>query len=264
LTGNENKAISDESILSRFPEIRVVLFDLGGTLWKPFGEKDKDEVLDFAVSRVAEEVRSATGRQVLQDNLKESLLSRIDGLRPNPQGLSVPCPDSLREIDLYRVVSESLSCQQVVLDSGLIQHAGDVFGHCLSRFCVVFPDTISVLSRLKRAGFTTGIVSNTSIPPHIMDRYLADTGIMELVNFRVLSSEVGWRKPHGKIYLEALGLAGVAAKEVLFTGDRLLEDVLGPRAMGMKSVLCRCRCLPCNFSPQQHPDAVIGGLEEII
>ncbi len=38
------------------------------------GEKDKDEVLDFAVSWVAEEVRSATGRQVLQDNLKESLL----------------------------------------------------------------------------------------------------------------------------------------------------------------------------------------------
>ncbi len=264
LNGNHNKGISDESILARFPEIRAVLFDLGGTLWKPFGEKDKNEVLDLAVSRLADEVCKASGRQVLRDNLKEFLLNRIDGLRSKPQGLSVSCADSLREIDFYRVVSESLSRQQVVLDSGLLKQAGDVFGHWLSRFCVVFPDTISVLSRLKRAGFTTGIVSNTSIPPHIIDTYLAGAGIMELVDFRVLSSEVRWRKPHREIYLKALGLAGVHAEEVLFTGDRLLEDVLGPRAMGMKSVLCRCRCFSCNLPPSKQPDAVIEDLEEII
>ncbi len=45
------------------------------------------------------------------------------------------------------------------------------------------------------------------------------------------------RKPHPRIYQAALAALGVAPAEALFVGDRVREDLIGPRALGIRVVL---------------------------
>ena len=53
------------------------------------------------------------------------------------------------------------------------------------------------------------------------------------------SSAVGSRKPDPRIYRDALRQLGGDAAETLFVGDRVKEDVQGPKALGMRAVLLR-------------------------
>jgi FMN phosphatase YigB (HAD superfamily) len=45
------------------------------------------------------------------------------------------------------------------------------------------------------------------------------------------------RKPNKEIYLKALSLTKTQSERTVFVGDRLLEDVAGPQAVGMKAIL---------------------------
>jgi len=75
------------------------------------------------------------------------------------------------------------------------------------------------------------------VQPSAIDHYLEQQGIMALIDFRILSSELGWRKPHPAIYAAALAKAGVRPEEALFVGDRPLEDVQGPARLAIAGVL---------------------------
>jgi putative hydrolase of the HAD superfamily len=99
------------------------------------------------------------------------------------------------------------------------------------------PHARSVLVQLRRQGLKTVIVSNAAFPPRSMRDQLRHLELMELFDATVYSSEVGVRKPNPAIYEEALGLVGVAPGRALFIGDRLREDVWGPRNVGMEAVL---------------------------
>jgi putative hydrolase of the HAD superfamily len=54
----------------------------------------------------------------------------------------------------------------------------------------------------------------------------------------LFSSQFGRRKPAPEIYRAALEAVGVAAERALFVGDRLREDYEGPRAIGMRAIVC--------------------------
>ena len=58
----------------------------------------------------------------------------------------------------------------------------------------------------------------------------------ERVDFAVFSSELGVRKPHPAIFERALDAVGVEAKDALFVGDRLWEDIRGASEVGMTTV----------------------------
>ena len=51
----------------------------------------------------------------------------------------------------------------------------------------------------------------------------------------VVSGEWGWTKPHPGIYREALRRMNVTHERALFVGDDLLNDVKGPKAVGMRA-----------------------------
>ena len=53
----------------------------------------------------------------------------------------------------------------------------------------------------------------------------------------VISSEVGFRKPHAAFYLAACASLGVPPERVLCVGDDLENDVLGPRRAGLRGLL---------------------------
>ena len=85
------------------------------------------------------------------------------------------------------------------------------------------------------------VVSNFHVvdyPRAMLDRF----GLEGHFEFVVNSVEIGWKKPHRRIYAHALGRAGMSRAQVdrvLFIGDSLENDVDGPRAQGLRSLRFR-------------------------
>ncbi|MEP7216246.1 MAG: HAD family hydrolase [Anaerolineaceae bacterium] len=130
----------------------------------------------------------------------------------------------------------------------------------VSRF--EFPATgLSRIERFKTLGFCLGIVSNTTTSPDLLDEYLRGVGLLPLFDCVVYSVAKGQRKPHPELYRLALREIGAEADSTVFVGDRVREDVLGPRAVGMRAVLTQeFRQEPPAGST---PLAVITRLEEL-
>jgi len=99
---------------------------------------------------------------------------------------------------------------------------------------LLWPGATQVLTRLRSAGYSLGVVSNRNEP---FGEYLAEKGLAELVDFSVSGSEAGSRKPDKGIFEFALRLAGAQAEETIYVGDNYFADVVGARSAGINPVL---------------------------
>ena len=101
----------------------------------------------------------------------------------------------------------------------------------------VLPEALELLRGVRQRGLAVGVVSNAIDPGELMREDMALHGIADLVDVAVFSSELGIRKPHPGIYHHVLAGLGVAPWQALFVGDRVLEDVIGPARIGMRTCL---------------------------
>jgi FMN phosphatase YigB (HAD superfamily) len=89
-------------------------------------------------------------------------------------------------------------------------------------------------------------------------------GLDSLLDAAVFSSEVGWRKPSARLFTAALEAVGAGAEHTIFVGDRMREDILGARAMGMRTVLVdRATARTDGATSKSAADAVIRSLDEL-
>jgi FMN phosphatase YigB (HAD superfamily) len=109
-----------------------------------------------------------------------------------------------------------------------------------------------------------GLISNFTYAPAIYSS-LRKLGINQFFNAVVVSQGVGWRKPHKRIFQDALRRLKVAADETVFIGDSPAEDIEGAKAVGMKTVF-----VPSQFystedlsGSRQQPDIIVRNLREI-
>lgn len=96
-----------------------------------------------------------------------------------------------------------------------------------------YPDSHSTLNALKKKGYRLGIIANQN--PGLRDR-LALWGLEKYFDLIISSAEVGVAKPDRKIFDLALEAAECDAEKCLMVGDRLDNDVLPAKAVGMKTV----------------------------
>ena len=99
---------------------------------------------------------------------------------------------------------------------------------------VIYADAISTITEIKNRGLITGLISNVDKDITDMLKRLKLDSLMEIV---VTSQEVGFTKPHRKIFEAAISKAGIKAEEALFVGDQYKIDVLGAINAGMSAVL---------------------------
>ncbi|MGE5578853.1 MAG: HAD family hydrolase [Bacillota bacterium] len=228
----------------------AVLFDLGGTLWDAFAGIPHEQVMREATTRAAEAMLGPRASAEQVDKLALGIVWRANARRADREAAAkVSFADPVfREDDIGSTLVEAGRPFQVEADAEIAL----AFGRDLCKYDRPFPETIPVLQKLRsaRPELKIGIVSNTVVQPEVIDHYLAEQGILPLVDFRILSSELGWRKPHPAIYAAALSKAGVRPEEALFVGDRLLEDIQGPARLGIPGVL---RLPP---PPAETPDKV--------
>ena len=100
--------------------------------------------------------------------------------------------------------------------------------------CFVDETVKSTLSYLC-SNYKCGIVSNFMVEGGI-EELLKIYGIDQYFDFVVTSINVGWRKPHPKIYDTALEFAKVQGEQVLFIGDNYICDYDAPVKYGFQAV----------------------------
>jgi putative hydrolase of the HAD superfamily len=101
-----------------------------------------------------------------------------------------------------------------------------------------FDEVPGALGRLHAQGYRLAIASNFDSRLHaVCDAFAALRDIV----LRVISSEVGWRKP-GRAFFEALvARAGCKPGEVLMVGDDFANDIAGAREAGLGAVFLNRR-----------------------
>jgi putative hydrolase of the HAD superfamily len=96
-----------------------------------------------------------------------------------------------------------------------------------------YPDTVTVLGRLRADGKRIGVVSN--IPWDIRPRF-SDSGFADLIDTFALSYEHGVEKPDPRLFDIALAELDVPPENALYVGDDPAADG-GAIAVGLKVVL---------------------------
>ncbi|WP_420628607.1 HAD family hydrolase [Candidatus Leptofilum sp.] len=101
----------------------------------------------------------------------------------------------------------------------------------------LFADTLPVLGKLKSDGYKIGLITNAMQPMWMRDIELRAYGILEYLDARLTSGDVGFMKPHPFIYWRALELLEVQPEAAVFVGDRPANDIAGANEAGLTSVL---------------------------
>ncbi len=96
-------------------------------------------------------------------------------------------------------------------------------------------ETKDTIAKLYEQGYYLGIISNNSI--RNVNYILKREGIENYFKKIVISEEVGERKPNLKIYLNAFeDIPKEEYEKILFVSDEILEDLLGVKILGVKTV----------------------------
>lgn len=96
----------------------------------------------------------------------------------------------------------------------------------------VFPDVPDALTTLRAAGLRLGVIGNWD---HRLPRLLDELGLR--FDAVIYSAACGVEKPHPRIFRSCLERLGVAdPRRAIHIGDRMLEDVEGAEAIGMRAL----------------------------
>ena len=99
-----------------------------------------------------------------------------------------------------------------------------------SRVLEAYPEVADVLAALRGRGVRVGICSNWDWD---LTQAVEEVGLADLVDVQVSSAWAGARKPHPRIFEDALTKLGAEPAETTFVGDTWGPDVAGPLAIGM-------------------------------
>lgn len=233
--------------------IRAVIFDLGHTLWgigsyaeiearaypciaRRLGEELDDPVPD------AQTIMDAVHRRFIRDY--------VEGL----QGRHEQPPTA-------QLMGEALRELGVVAPPPLVDEVCDLAFGRLNDAILADDSTLEVLTALRQRGLRLGCVTNTVNSAAEIRQALAEHGLLEHLDSVVVSSEMGYRKPHPSLFLRALADLGVEPAEAVFVGDRVPEDILGAQAVGMRAILTHQYR---QDEPEDGtPDAIITRLVEL-
>ena len=137
---------------------------------------------------------------------------------------------TFREFDDVRI---SLARQGLDGNSAAIKHFGLTKTPWHSEDEVPYSDAHSTLAALVDKGYKLGIIANQKLGT---EERLESWGLRQYFEVIAASAEIRYAKPDKEIFEKALELAKCTAAESVMVGDRLDNDIIPAKAIGMKTV----------------------------
>ena len=144
---------------------------------------------------------------------------------------------SEQEVDIAELYRDALGGLGIEMEPELLDWVIDQEQVAWFNGIVPSPHARQVLEELRARDLKLCIVSNAAFPPKSMRDQLRHHDLFDFFDATVYSSEFGLRKPNRAIYEEALRLVDVRPEDAVFVGDRLREDIAGPRKVGIPALL---------------------------
>jgi putative hydrolase of the HAD superfamily len=234
--------------------VRAVLFDFGHTL---VDFQRTEDALREAYERIRERVEAVA---YMERHEILDLVERVAG------GIDAMIEDSyragrLQELDQAELLTEAFASIGFDLPPDVVEHVVALDHSAYSNSITVEPEVLDVLNGLRDGGRRLGLVSNVTVRPDLLRGDLDRLGIGPLLDASVFSSEIGVRKPDPRIFHEAIDRIGAEPSVTAFVGDRLVDDVAGAQAVGMRAI--QTRQFRAEEGGEVTPDAVIDHLREL-
>ncbi len=93
------------------------------------------------------------------------------------------------------------------------------------------------LIALKELGLKLGVLSNTFVNAHSLEKHLEQIGVLDFFPVKVYSYQFDFRKPDVRIFRIAAERIGEAAENIMYVGDRIDKDIRPTLKLGMHAVL---------------------------
>jgi len=143
-----------------------------------------------------------------------------------------------------------------------MEELGRVFYQPIRNQITEYDDALEVLENLQGKNLALAVVSNSIFPQEYHLEDLRRFGLASFFRTTLFSSDIGVRKPHPEIFQRALAALSLGPEEVIFVGDRMREDVLGPQQVGIRAVL---KYHPRrDYSLAAKPLATVACLKELL
>jgi HAD superfamily hydrolase (TIGR01662 family) len=214
---------------------RAIIFDLGHTLWDsgphaPALERAYDELAAVLASRLGRDnlPHARAIQRAVYDVLVESAETYFGGAASDIARLEQPPSHTWLDGGLRRVAIE--------LDEKLLRELTPPLFCTEYESLICHDGTIEALEALAAEGYMLGCVTNTLADEAGIRRMLRKFDAEALMGSVVVSTEMGYRKPHPSLFDAALSELGVSASEAVFVGDSPWHDIAGAQAVGMLAV----------------------------
>lgn len=141
----------------------------------------------------------------------------------------------------------------------IIKGATKAFAEEFMRYVSIDAEALDLLQKLHEK-YKLGLVSNFAIPEcgwKLLDKF----GLEQFFDAIIISGEVNRRKPSPEIFEKALKALNVKASKAVFVGDMLDLDIMGPKSVGMKTILIKRRPIE---NADIKPDRIITRLSELL
>lgn len=212
--------------------VTAVLFDLGNTLWHIPEPPPIEQVRHETVGRILTLLRSwgvdvedqhrYLGRDI-RLAITEADKVAYDGDCVSPDYTAIVGSVAARK-DLH------LTAEQ----AGELWHTWNLPGDFFGRR--PFDDAIETLETLRGRGYRLACVTNRVFSGPAFVAEVEELGLTPYFDSLVASCDVGYMKPHRKIFEVALNELGVEAQDAVMVGDSLRADVAGAQALGMTAI----------------------------
>jgi HAD superfamily hydrolase (TIGR01662 family) len=212
--------------------ITAVFFDLGDTLWH-FPHMPPRELVRKETVRRIRELLSSWGYHFEGERFYLGRDIRLAVEEETTRAFHSDCVDPDYP-ELCRRVAARHDLDLATEQGEELWEAWNLGGAFLGR--VLFPDVISTLEWLRERGYRIAAVTNRGYSGPRFHEEMRDLGLTDLFEETVISCDVGYMKPHPRIFQYALERMGVEAADTAMVGDSLRADVEGAKTLGMTAI----------------------------
>lgn len=214
---------------------RAILFDIGDTLWHgrdapppaEFRRMGAERAAAFLEAHSITGVDAATVARVAWDAMEDAMrrARATDCVEPDYGEVA---RHALAELGLRLTRDLAAALLDAIYVSGV--EGGKA----------AYPDARDVLLELRRRGFLLATVTNRAFGGERFRNDMRDCGFDIGWDAESVSVEVGYLKPHPKLFEHALDHLNVKPAEALMVGNSLKEDIAGAQRLGIAAAWRRC------------------------
>ncbi|HNW49467.1 MAG TPA: YjjG family noncanonical pyrimidine nucleotidase [Prolixibacteraceae bacterium] len=126
----------------------------------------------------------------------------------------------------------------------------------------LFPETIEVLTELKKRGYQLHIITNGF--KEVQREKLINTGLGKLMTHVFISEDIKSPKPQREIFEYSIKSCNALKKESLMIGDSWESDIVGAKNFGIDQVFFNPSKQAICYDPYGEPTFVVEKLAELL